>query len=150
MQGLDLIHHEHRELIRLTDAVIETADDSAASIEQIAGARHALGQLIIRHVSNKQAVITATLLASTDPAHHQLAWRFTEDLMKLRGSTSEHYGVWTIAGIEADRKGFAAAVRYQRRLLRARIAWEEHAAFPIVADLLAAPAAMPRRAAGIR
>jgi 3-methyladenine DNA glycosylase Mpg len=148
VQGLDLIHYEHRELVRLTDAVIEAADDAEASLEQIALARQALGQLVIRHVANKQAIITATLLASADPAHHQLAWRFTEDLMKLRGSTSKHYGVWTVANIAADRTGFAAAVRYQRRLLRARIAWEEHAAFPIVAELLDTPA--PRRVAGIR
>lgn len=149
MQGLELIQHEHRELVRLTDAVIEVACDPKAGIEQIAAARHALGQAVIRHVANKQKIMTATLQASADPAHQQLGWRFTEDLMKLRQSTSEHYGVWTMQRIEQDREGFAVAVRYQRRLLRARIAWEETAVFPIVAALLA-PSLPMRAAAGIR
>jgi hypothetical protein len=150
VQGLELIQHEHRELVRLTDAVLEVACDPASSIKQIAAARHALGQSVIRHVTNKQKIITAALQASADPAHQTLAWRFTEDLMKLRQSTSEHYGVWTMSRIEEDRHGFAVAVRYQRRLLRARIAWEETSVFPIVAELRAPPAQTPRYAAGIR
>lgn len=151
MRGLELIQLEHRELVRLTDAVIEAAGDLEASIEQIAFARRVLGQSVIRHVDNKQKIITATLQASADPAHQQLAWRFTEDLMKLRQSTSEHYGVWTATRIAEDRQGFVVAVRYQRRLLRARIAWEETSVFPIVASLLspAIPLTMPA-GAGIR
>lgn len=148
MQGLELIEHQHRELVRLTDAVIELACDPRCSIEQIAAARHALGQSVIRHVANKTKIITATLQASDDSAHQNLAWRFTEDLMKLRRSTSEHYGVWTMSRIKEDREGFVVAVRYQRRLLRARIAWEESAVFPIVAELHASPAPMPIRAGG--
>ena len=144
MEGLDLIHHEHRELVRLTDAVIDAATHPAAGIEKIAAARHALGQVIIKHVLNKHAIITAALQASADPEHHMLAWRFTEDLMKLRQTTSEHYGVWTTARIREDRPGFAVAVRHQRRLLKARIAWEESAVFPVVKALRAEP---PRRRA---
>lgn len=146
MQGLELIRLEHRELVRLTDVVIEVASDPRIGIEQIAAARHALGQAVIRHVANKQKIITARLQASLEPAHQQLAWRFTEDLMKLRRSTSEHYGVWTAARIEEDRPGFASAVRYQRRLLRARIAWEETAVFPILATLLTPAIPLPVQA----
>lgn len=149
MQGLELIHLEHRELVRLTDAVIEVAANLDSSIEQVAAARRMLGQSVARHVDNKQKIITATLQASPDPAHQQLAWRFTEDLMKLRQSTSEHYGVWTMARIAEDRQGFVVAVRYQRRLLRARIAWEETSVFPVVTALLA-PAIPLRAGAGIR
>ncbi|MDG2534995.1 hypothetical protein P6144_15150 [Sphingomonas sp. HITSZ_GF] len=148
MQGLDLIQHEHQELVRLTDVVIEMAGDPASSSEQLAAARQTLGQTVNRHIANKHKIITAALQASADPAHRALAWRFTEELMKLRQSTSEHYGVWTMARIAEDRHGFTVAVRYQRRLLRARIAWEESVVFPIVAEL-AAPAAM-ERAVGIR
>jgi len=149
VRGLELIEDQHRELVRLTDTVIEMACDSRSGIEQIAAARHALGQAVIRHVESKQKIITAALQVSADPTHQALAWRFTEDLMKLRQSTSEHYGVWTMARIAEDRQGFAVAVRYQRRLLRARIGWEESAVFPIVAALLGA-APIAKRAAGIR
>lgn len=148
MQGLELLQNEHRELVRLTDLVIAATCDPTAGIDQIASARQTLGQAVIHHVANKQRIVPPVLQASADPAHQQLAWRFTEDLLKLRQSTSEHYGVWTMARIEEDRHGFAVAVRYQRRLLRARIAWEESAVFPIVAELMS-PAPM-RAVAGFR
>ncbi len=150
MQGLELLKDEHRELIRLTDLVIEAACDPAAGPEQIAAARQVLGQAVLVHVANKQQIVPPVLQASSDPAHQQLAWRFTEDLMKLRQNTSEHYGVWTMARIAEDRHGFAVAVRYQRRLLRARIAWEESAVFPIVAELRAAASRPMQVAVGFR
>jgi hypothetical protein len=150
VQGLELLESEHRKLIELTDKVIEAASNPASGLQQIASARQVLGQAVIRHVGHKHKIVTAVLQASADPLHQQLAWRFTEDLMKLRQNTSEHYGVWTMVRIAEDRHGFIVAVRYQRRLLRARIAWEESAVFPIVAELRAAAAAPMRAAAGFR
>jgi len=150
VQGLDLIHHEHLELVRLIDVVLALADDSRAGMDQLAAARHALGQAGNRHIVNKQRIVIATLQASPDPVHQALGRRFTEDLMKLRQSASEHYGIWTMAAIQDDRKGFGVAVRYQRRLLRARVAWEESAVFPIVSALLAPSLVPHRRAGGIR
>lgn len=154
MHGLDIIHHEHRELLRLTEAVMEAAGEIELSIDKVAATRHALGQVITRHVTSKHAIITQALQSSADPAHRQLARRFTEDLMTLRQSTSEHYCTWTMARVKEDPREFRMAVRSQHRLLKARIAWEESEVFPIVAKLLAAsaPLAMPmqRRAAGIR
>jgi hypothetical protein len=154
VHGLDIIRHEHRELVRLTEAVMQAAAGSEICIDAIAAARHALGQLITRHISHKQLIITATLQNSADPAHQRLAWRFTEDLMKLRQSTSEHYGIWTMARLRADPREYRMAVRTQHRMLKARIVWEETEVFPIVAKLLAGttPIELPaqRRTAGIR
>ncbi|MBO9714671.1 hypothetical protein [Sphingomonas sp.] len=146
MQGLDIIYHEHRELVRLTEAVMAVASEPELSIDRIAAARHALGKVIVTHVLNKQALITATLQASEDPEHRRLAWKFTQDLIKLRQSTTQHYGVWTMERICKDPKGFHAGVSEQRRLLRLRIAWEEKEVFPIVARLLAASEPERRRA----
>lgn len=156
MHGLDIIHHEHRELLRLTEAVTEAAGEIEISVDKIAATRHALGQVSSRHITNKLAIITRALQESADPAHHELSRRFTDELMKLRQSTSEHYRTWTMARVKEDPREFRMAVRSQQRMLKARIAWEEAEVFPIVARLLAgsAPVAAPmprqRRAAGIR
>ncbi|WHU02719.1 hypothetical protein [Sphingomonas sp. NIBR02145] len=152
MHGLDSIRQEHRELLRLTEAVMEAAGAIEPSFDKIAAARHALGQAGSRHVIGKLSTITQALQASADPAHLALGRRFTDELMTLRQSASEHYGLWTMARVKEDPREFRMAVRSQYRALKARVDWEEAEVFPVVAQLLAAPAAMPvqHRATGIR
>jgi len=154
VQGLDSIRQEHRELLRLVEAVMEAAGEIEPSFDKIAAARHALGQAGSRNVIGKLSTITKVLQASANPAHRELGRRFTDELMTLRQSSSEHYGVWTMARVKEDPREFRMAVRSQYRALKARVDWEEAEVFPIVAQLLAASAVgsmpEPRRAAGIR
>jgi hypothetical protein len=146
MHGLDVIYHEHREILRLTEAVMQVASEMAICASKLTTARHALGQAGAKHILNKLAIVTRALQDSPDPAHHQLARRFTDELTTLRQSASEHYRIWTIAQVQADPREYRMAVRTQQRQLKARVAWEEAEVLPIVATLLADPVAMARRA----
>lgn len=152
VHDLDILHQEHRELLRLTEAVMEAAGEITPSFDKIAAARHALGQAGSRHVMNKLAIVTRALQDSADPRHRALGRRFTDELMALRQSASEHYGTWTMARVKEDPREFRMAVRSQYRALKARILWEEREVLPVVEKLLAAsaPGAAPRHAAGIR
>jgi len=151
VHDLDVLHQEHRELLRLTEAVMEAAGAIEPSFDKIAAARHALGQAGSRHVTNKLTIVTRTLQASADPKHRALGRRFTDELVALRQSASEHYGMWTMARVREDPREFRMAVRSQYRALRMRLLWEEAEVFPVVEQLLAAAMpGVPGRVAGIR
>lgn len=154
MYDLELTRQENQEVLRRIEAVMDAAGEIEPSLDKIVAARHALGQLGSRNVMGKLAFITRVLQDSPNPAHRELGRRFTEELMALRQSASEHYRFWTIARLKEDPREFRMAVRSQYRALKARVDWEEAEVFPVVAQLLAASSGRrmpePRRAAGIR
>lgn len=130
----------HRELLRLMNDVIDAAGHAGATSE-IAQARRTMAQAAARHLSKKNVLVIAPLGQSSCPEHRELARRLTDEILATRQATIEHYGIWTLAAIEADPREFRMTVRGLLRSLEKRFQYEEDAVFPKVIEAMQAVAA---------
>jgi len=128
----------HRELLRLMNDVIDAAGHAGATSE-IAQARRAMAQAAARHLARKNLLVIAPLSRSPCPKHRELARRLTDEILATRQATIEHYGIWTLAAIEADPREFRMTVRGMLRALEKRFQYEEDMVFPqVIAAMQAA------------
>jgi hypothetical protein len=128
---LTVLRDGHRELLRLMDDIIDAAGHNGAA-NDIALARRTMAQSVARHLAIKNNLVIAPLRQSPRPEHRELARRLTDEILTTRQSTIEHYGIWTMAAIEADPREFRMAVRGLLRSMEKRFQYEEDEVHPIV------------------
>jgi hypothetical protein len=137
---LTVLFDGHRELLRLMNDVIDAAGHAGATSE-IAQARRTMAQATARHLAKKNLLVIAPLSQSPCPRHRELARRLTDEILATRQATIEHYGVWTLAAIEADPREFRMTVRGILRSLEKRFQYEQDTVYPQVIAAMQAVAA---------
>jgi hypothetical protein len=100
-----------------------------------------MAQAAARHLAKKNLLVIAPLSQSPCPEHRELARRLTDEILATRQTAIEHYGIWTLAAIEADPREFRMTVRGMLRSLEKRFQYEQDAVFPQVIAAMQAMAA---------
>jgi hypothetical protein len=136
MDRFNILHEEHRALLRVGRALVETTrnylpSDQAALVQ----IRCDLAQRVNAHLVREAAIVLAPLRESPQAADQALARRYSEDLLKMRSESSAHYAKWSLPAALADISGYHDEVRKLVGGLARRIAWEEAVIFPAAAAL---------------
>lgn len=128
---LTALRDGHRELLHLLDEVIDAAGRNGA-VSEIADARRMMAQAAARYLARKNQLVIAPLSQSPCPAHRELARRLTDEILATRQITMEHYGIWTLAAIEADPREYRMTLRALYRSFERRFHYEESEVYPVV------------------
>lgn len=137
---LTVLRDGHRELLRLLDAVIAAAGHNGAA-DELALARRTLAQATARHVAQKNMLVVLPLQQSPRAEHRELARRLTDEILTTRQAAIEHYGIWTLAAIEADPREYRMSLRAVIRSMEKRFQYEEDEVHPVAIEAIRALAA---------
>jgi hypothetical protein len=131
------LFEQHRQLIAMAEELLTLVRrEPCVSIEEIALARARLGRLGIAHLQAEDELIVQPLLTSGRACELPDAEAIIEDIRETRRISAEYAGRWTMAAVEADRDGYAAALDEMVAFIREVTAREEEQLYrPVIALL---------------
>lgn len=124
------LYEQHREIMRLSEALVVAARARPVDMVALTTARHLLAQATMRHLSDENRIALQPLATSSDPHDLVLARTYTDSLIELRRAGSAHNIRWTAAAIEQAPDAYAEELEQMLQYVRERRVWEEGVFLP--------------------
>jgi hypothetical protein len=131
------LFEQHRQLIAMAEELLTLVRrEPRASIEDIALMRARLGRLGVAHLRAEDELILQPLLTSGRACELPEAEAIIEEFRETRRISAEYASRWTMAAVEADREGYAAALHDMVAFIREITVREEEQLYrPVIALL---------------
>jgi hypothetical protein len=126
----------HDDLLREMENVGAVTSGPAPDSAQVAAARWRLSKASLRRRSLSARIMEfLDARVDTDDLPHLAAFKAADQMMMRR--SAEHVHQWTMHGIGEDWKGYCAASRDIRALVKAHVELEQRSIYPILERLSA-------------
>ncbi|WP_338426763.1 hemerythrin domain-containing protein [Sphingopyxis kveilinensis] len=140
---MERLRAEHAALIALARIILAMMKEPApARLADLASARRALGETLVRHLKCEDWALYPRLRTSGEPELVRVTRDFELEMGDLADDFAAYDGKWTAERVAADWDGFRRETMIVFDLLKLRIEREERELYPLADRLYLAAAPM--------